>query len=408
MPCRGALATGRRAAPGLARVPACRAARALAAWGWSSPAGAWPTRSGSPAPGGAGRAGAARAWSPAPAGPIDQLWRPDMARGDRLRAHADRRHRVRGADQDGRFYGYRPDHNEWSASVVKAMLLVTYLDEPSVRGRALTARDEVSARTDDHGPRQRRCPDRVRHGRPGGAERPGAAGGHDPLRHQSPVWGETRSRPRDQTRFFLHIDGYVVARHRALCDVAAAQAISPADRWGIGELAPSGWKLYFKGGWGYGTGLLDHQVALLVRGCARVSIAVLTMYDGSHPYGKETLKGIFERLLRGFRRGSGRPTRASVAAARRRRRRRRRAARRSSATRCAGGRSPRRCSGPDDARRKILLVGCIHGNECAGRGIPSAVARLGRPARGAAVAGAGGGIRTGRRRTPGRTRTAST
>ena len=37
-----------------------------------------------------------------------------------------------------------------------------------------------------------------------------------------------------------------------------------------------------------------------MRGCARVSIAVLTMYDGSHAYGKATLKGIFERLLRGL------------------------------------------------------------------------------------------------------------
>jgi len=32
--------------------------------------------------------------------------------------------------------------------------------------------------------------------------------------------------------------------------------------------------------------------------------------------------------------------------------------------------------GPDTARRKILLVGCIHGNECAGVAILSALARL--------------------------------
>jgi hypothetical protein len=76
--------------------------------------------------------------------------------------------------------------------------------------------------------------------------------------------------------------------------------IVPSQRWGIGEVAPTGWKLYFKGGWGYGTGLLDHQVVLLVRGCARISVAVLTMHDGSHAYGKDTLKGIFARLLRGL------------------------------------------------------------------------------------------------------------
>jgi protein MpaA len=32
--------------------------------------------------------------------------------------------------------------------------------------------------------------------------------------------------------------------------------------------------------------------------------------------------------------------------------------------------------GPNSAPRKILLIGCIHGNECAGRAILSAVARL--------------------------------
>jgi protein MpaA len=37
--------------------------------------------------------------------------------------------------------------------------------------------------------------------------------------------------------------------------------------------------------------------------------------------------------------------------------------------------------GPDDAKRKILVVGCIHGNECAGLRVTSALARS-TPARG--------------------------
>jgi murein peptide amidase A len=40
--------------------------------------------------------------------------------------------------------------------------------------------------------------------------------------------------------------------------------------------------------------------------------------------------------------------------------------------------------GPDDARRKILVVGCIHGNECAGLRITSALARS-RPAKGVQI-----------------------
>ncbi|MGZ4244533.1 MAG: hypothetical protein ACXVSE_09605 [Solirubrobacteraceae bacterium] len=91
----------------------------------------------------------------------------------------------------------------------------------------------------------------------------------------------------------------MVARHRSYA-MRLLRSVIPPQRWGIGELPLPGWKRYFKGGWGYGTGLEDHQVVLLVRGCARVSIAVLTMYDGSHAYGKATLKAIFARLLRGF------------------------------------------------------------------------------------------------------------
>jgi hypothetical protein len=113
------------------------------------------------------------------------------------------------------------------------------------------------------------------------------------------IWGETQITAADQTKFFLHIERYIAPRHRAYA-MRLLAGIVPSERWGVAEVAPRGWSLYFKGGWGYGTGLLDHQVALLTRGCARVSVAVLTMYDGSHTYGKDTLKALFARLLRGL------------------------------------------------------------------------------------------------------------
>ena len=228
---------------------------------------------------------------------IDQLWRPDMraatayARG----RTGDIAFAVRTAD---RFEGYRSDHQEWSASVVKAMLLVAYLDRPSVRGRALSPGEQAvlgpmirSSNNDD----AQQIFDTVGQGSLSAlARRVG-------MTHfaTNPVWGETQITPRDQTRFFLAIDGFIAARHRSYA-MRLLRSVIPSQRWGIGELPQAGWRLYFKGGWGYGTGLEDHQVALLVRGCARVSVAVLTMYDGSHPYGKQTLKRIFARLLHGF------------------------------------------------------------------------------------------------------------
>jgi hypothetical protein len=241
---------------------------------------------------------------PGTAKPLDELWRPHMAEAiayARSRT-GDIAFAVRTSDR--RFYGYRPTHDEWSASVVKAMLMVAYLDEPWIRGRALTAHDKSLLGpmiTESDNDDAQIVFDTVGQG----ALR--ALAGRVGMRHfaTSPIWGETEITAGDQTRFFLHIDSYIVPRHRAYA-MSLLAGIVPSERWGIGEVAPKGWKLYFKGGWGYGTGLLDHQVALLVRGCARVSIAVLTMYDGSHPYGKQTLKGIFERLLEGLPTGERR------------------------------------------------------------------------------------------------------
>jgi hypothetical protein len=293
---------------------------------------------------------------------IGQLWRPDMAAAVAY-AHTrvgDIAFAVRTA---GRFYGYRPDHQEWSASVVKAMLLVTYLDSAPVRNRALSAHDTSvlgpMIRVSDNDDAQIIFDTVGQSGLRALAQRVGMIGFAT-----NPVWGETHITARDQTRFFLHIDDYVVARHRSFA-MRLLRSIAPADRWGIGELPQPGWKLYFKGGWGYGTGLEDHQVALLVRGCVRVSLAVLTMYDGSHPYGKATEKAIFARLLRGL------PTAKSSHAAR--------AA--VVSRRAVIGHSVRgrpivaQVLGPDSAPRKLLLVGCIHGNECAGLRILSALAR---------------------------------
>ena len=234
--------------------------------------------------------------------PLDAVWRPHMlaAIGYTDTRTGDVAFAVRTED---RFYGYRPDHDEWSASVVKAMLMVAYLNEPWVRGRALNAHDKSLLSpmiTESDNDAAQQVFDTV--GQPALRALANRVGMTD--FETSPIWGETEITPRAQTLFFLHIDSFIPERHRAYA-MSLLAGIVPSERWGIGEVAPRGWNLYFKGGWGYGTGLLDHQVALLVRGCARVSIAVLTMYDGSHAYGKDTLKGIFARLLRGL--PSGKP-----------------------------------------------------------------------------------------------------
>jgi hypothetical protein len=66
----------------------------------------------------------------------------------------------------------------------------------------------------------------------------------------------------------------------------------------VARVRPDGWQLYFKGGWGEGTDLIEHQVALLRSGAHRVAVAVLT--SANRAYGEQTLRGVFARLLRGL------------------------------------------------------------------------------------------------------------
>jgi Beta-lactamase enzyme family len=185
-----------------------------------------------------------------------------------------------------------------SASVLKAMLLVAYLREPSVRDRPLRKADR------DLLAPMIRWSDNV------AATRVRDIVGNDALvrlarkvgmRAFTPaaIWGLSRIDAADQTLFFLHIDRYVPSRHRAYA-LKLLSSIVPSQRWGIAEVCPTGWALYFKGGWGSGSGAVDHQVALLRRGAERVSVAILTTSSPSHAYGKATLRGVAARLLRGL------------------------------------------------------------------------------------------------------------
>jgi hypothetical protein len=189
-----------------------------------------------------------------------------------------------------------------SASVLKPMLLTAYLRRPEVRRRALTARERALL-----GPMIRRSDStdasivcNIVCG--GGVQRLARRVGMHRFRVASP-WGLSSIDVADQTRFFLHIDRYLPRRHRRYA-LRLLGSIVPSQRWGIARVRPRGWALYFKGGWGSGTGWADHQVALVRRGRRRLAVAILITSSPSHDYGKETLRGIAARLLRGLRRGS--------------------------------------------------------------------------------------------------------
>ena len=186
-----------------------------------------------------------------------------------------------------------------SASLVKAMLLVAYLDRRDVRGRRLRGGERrllgPMIRVSDNDAATA-IYDRVGEG---GLRRLARRAG---MRRfvANPVWGGCQVTARDQARFFFRIRTLLPRRHHTYA-LGLLHRIVSYERWGIPQGAPAGWRLYFKGGWfNDDDGWRVHQAALMRRGNRRISIAVLSRGNPSLEYGAATIAGITARLLHGY------------------------------------------------------------------------------------------------------------
>ena len=119
------------------------------------------------------------------------------------------------------------------------------------------------------------------------------------------VWGGSQITARDQAEFFSRIRDLVPERHRDYA-LGLLRRVVSGQRWGIPRGNPKGWRVHFKGGWTpSGGGWRVHQAALLERGDRQFSLAVLTEGGPSLGYGAATIRGVAQRLLRGYNRYEG-------------------------------------------------------------------------------------------------------
>ena len=112
-------------------------------------------------------------------------------------------------------------------------------------------------------------------------------------------WGLSEISAGEQARFFFRLERYVPPSHRDYVRFVLSHIV-PSQRWGVAAYVDHrkpAWRIFFKGGWGSGTGWVDHQVAFLENDGTRVAIAVMTRDNPSHRYGKRTLRGVARRLL---------------------------------------------------------------------------------------------------------------
>ena len=195
----------------------------------------------------------------------------------------------------GRMYGYRRDAGVPSVSVIKAMFMVAYLRRPSVRDRALRDADRqllapMIRKSDDAA--ASRVADIVG---PERINRLAEISGMQDFHYTRP-WGSSITSARDQARFFFYLERFIPKRHEDYARYLLSHIVK-SQRWGIADINRPNWRLFFKGGWGSGSGATDHQAAFIERGDKRIAVAIMVMYSPSHDYGKETLRGVADRLL---------------------------------------------------------------------------------------------------------------
>ena len=242
---------------------------------------------------GGGEVATARAQVPAP--PAADPWASPVASAA---AFVDRRQaRVAFAlvDQAGVVRGVRLQTRFLSASLVKAMLLVAYLNQADVIARPLTEPERqllaaMIQRSDNDAATAVR--DLVTND--GLREVARRAG----MLHFTPArsWGSSRITAADQARFFFGLDALVPELHRPFARQLLTTII-PSQRWGIPAATPPGWTVFFKGGWRPANGWVVNQAAFLEGPPGRIAIAILSDHNPSFAYGTRTLRGVAARLL---------------------------------------------------------------------------------------------------------------
>ena len=191
---------------------------------------------------------------------------------------------------------YRCHTRYHSASVVKAMLLVAYLDGLAGRNEFLTADHEADLRK------------MIRVSDNDAASAIYAHVGAEGLRQIAEQagmadfavddgWGSARITAADQARFFSQLPELTDARYRAYVRTLLS-SVAPEQSWGIPSISRPAWQTFFKGGWlTSGRGKLVHQAARLEQGGRSLAIVILTDGNPSDQYGRETIAGITKRLL---------------------------------------------------------------------------------------------------------------
>jgi hypothetical protein len=198
-------------------------------------------------------------------------------------------------DDDGRLEGRDVHRRFSSASVVKSMMLVAYLQLLARQHRALDNASRGLLYPMIHSSDNLAASSVLAAvGQPALDEVAREAGMQDYERANG-WWALTQVSAADLARFFFHQDALIPRRF----DGYARQLLStiePSQSWGMPAIARPQFRVYFKGGWLPEEGVVN-QAGRLERPRIMFAIAVLSARDPSMTYGEQTIGGVTARLL---------------------------------------------------------------------------------------------------------------
>jgi hypothetical protein len=199
-------------------------------------------------------------------------------------------------DDRGALSGKRLHLRFHSASTVKSMLLVAYLQMVATARRSLNDGDRDLLYPMIHSSSNEAATavlDAVGEGRLDNVARQAHMRDYVPA---GATWGFTEISAADMARFFYIQDSLIP---RAFDGYARwlLSTIEPGESWGIPAVARPEFEVFFKGGWLPEVEGLVNQIARLEKPGIKFALAVLSRYDPSMAYGEQTLAGVTAELL---------------------------------------------------------------------------------------------------------------
>ena len=198
-------------------------------------------------------------------------------------------------DSSGRLSGLRTREHFQTASVIKVMMLVAYLQMLEAHHRSLQAGDRALLYPMIHESNNEDASAVLARVGESAVERVAREAGMLDYRPGVGWWAFSQTSAADQARFFSQLEKLTPRRFYPY-ERGLMSTIEPEQSWGVPPVARPHWQVFFKTGALPSEGLFN-EVARLERPGVTFTVAVFTDGDPSMAYGEQTIEGIGAILL---------------------------------------------------------------------------------------------------------------